>query len=142
MIISAYQVNNVLRVYGDQLRQTRISNRPKNTDTTTPDKISISEGARRKSIIDMVASDIVDKITKNGPNGNVEEEVLKKLENEFGGNLTVSRTGPSELIFKEIDENGETINSLSIEDSKFLSYKLNEITMDAIDKNMVKKSES
>jgi hypothetical protein len=142
MVISAYQVNNVLRVYGDQLRQTRISNRPKNTDTTTPDKISISEGARRKSIIDMVASDIVDKITKNGPNGNVEEEVLKKLENEFGGNLTVSRTGPSELIFKEIDENGETINSLSIEDSKFLSYKLNEITMDAIDKNMVKKSES
>jgi hypothetical protein len=142
MVISAYQVNNVLRVYGDQLRQTRISNRPKNTDTTTPDKISISEGARRKSIIDMVASDIVDKITKNGPNGNIEEEVLKKLENEFGGNLTVSRTGPSELIFKEIDENGETINSLSIEDSKFLSYKLNEITMDAIDKNMVKKSES
>jgi hypothetical protein len=142
MVISAYQVNNVLRVYGDQLRQTRISNRPKNTDTTTPDKISISEGARRQSIIDMVASDIVDKITKNGPNGNVEEEVLKKLENEFGGNLTVSRTGPSELIFKEIDENGETINSLSIEDSEFLSYKLNEITMDAIDKNMVKKSES
>jgi hypothetical protein len=142
MVISAYQVNNVLRVYGDQLRQTRISNRPKNTDTTTPDKISISEGARRKSIIDMVASDIVDKITKNGPNGNIEEEVLKKLGNEFGGNLTVSRTGPSELIFKEIDENGETINSLSIEDSKFLSYKLNEITMDAIDKNMVKKSES
>jgi len=142
MIISAYQVNNVLRVYGDQLKQTRISNRPKNTNTPTPDKISISEGARRKSIIDMVASDIVDKITQNGPNGNIEKEVLKKLENEFGGNLTVSRKGPSELIFKEIDENGETINSLSIEDSEFLSYKLNEITIDAIEKNMVQKSES
>lgn len=142
MIISAYQVNNVLRVYGDQLRQTRIANRPKNTDTATPDKISISEGARRKSIIDMVASDIVDKITRNGPNGNIEKEVFEKLENEFGGNLTVTRKGPSELIFKEIDENGETINSLSIEDSEFLSYKLNEITKDAIGKNMVKKSES
>ena len=142
MIISAYQVNNVLRVYGDQLRQTKISNHPKNTNATTPDKISISEGARRKSIIDMVASDIVDKITRNGPNGNVEQEVFEKLENEFGGNLTVSRKGPSELIFKEIDENGETINSLSIEDSEFLSYKLNEITKDAIGKNMVKKSES
>jgi len=142
MIISAYQVNNVLRVYGDQLRRTRISNLPKNTNAPAPDKISISEGARRKSIIDMVASDIVDKITQNGPKDNIEKEVFKKLENEFGGNLTVSRKGPSELIFKEIDENGETINSLSIEDSEFLSYKLNEITKDAIGKNMVKKSES
>ncbi len=142
MIISAYQVNNVLRVYGDQLRRTRISNRPNNTNASTPDKISISEGARRKSIIDMVTSDIVDKITRNGPKGNIEKEVFEKLENEFGGNLTVSRKGPSELIFKEIDENGETINALSIEDSEFLSYKLNEITKDAIGKNMVKKSES
>ncbi len=141
MIISAYQVNNVLRVYGDQLRQTKISNRPKNTNTATPDKISISEGARRKSIIDMVASGIVDKITRNGPKDNIEKEVFEKLENEFGGNLTVSRKGPSELIFKEIDENGETINSLSIEDSEFLSYKLDEITMDAIEKKMVQKSE-
>jgi hypothetical protein len=142
MIISAYQVNNVLRVYGDQLRQTKISSRPKNTNTATPDKISISEGARRKSIIDMVASDIVDKITQNGPNGNIEKEVFDKLENEFGGNLAISRKGPSELIFKEIDENGETTSSLSIEDSEFLSYKLNEITKDAIGKNIVRKLES
>ena len=39
--------------------------------------------------------------------------------------------------FKVIDGNGETMNSLSIEDSKFLRYKLEEITRDMVDKNMM-----
>ena len=136
MVISAYQVNNVLRVYGDQLRQGRISSRTKNADTPTPDKISISEGARRKSIIDTISSNIVDKITQNGPSENIEKEVFERLENEFGRNLAVNAEKPGEIIFKEINENGETINSLSIEDSEFLSYKLKEITQETVEKNM------
>ena len=46
MLITAYQVNNVLRVYGDQLRHGRVSIRPKNTDSGLPDRISISTKAR------------------------------------------------------------------------------------------------
>ena len=138
MVISAYQVNNVLRVYGDQLRQGRISNRPTNTNTPAPDKISISEGARRKSIIDTISSNIVEKIIQNGPNDTIEKEVFEKLESEFGANLAVSTQNPNEIIFKEINEDGETMNSLSIEDSEFLSYKLKEITQETVQKNMVK----
>lgn len=137
MVISAYQVNNVLRVYGDQLRQSRLSNRPKDTGTQPHDKISISTGARRKTIIDQITSNIVEKITEHGPHDNVEKEVFEKLENEYGGNLTVSGENPNELIFKEIDENGETIKSLSIEDSKFLANQLIEITKETIDNNMM-----
>lgn len=137
MVISAYQVNNVLRVYGDQLRQSRLSTRPKSSATSSPDKISISEGGRRKAIIDKISADIIEKITRFGPNDTVEKEVFEKLESEYGRNLTVIKNGPSELLFKEIDENGETINSLSIEDSNFLSYKLKEITQKTIGNNMV-----
>ena len=137
MIISAYQVNNVLRVYGDQLRQSKISGRPRYNQTAAPDKISISEGARRKAIIDKISSDIVNKIIQNGPYETVEKEVFEKLENEYGKNLIVSQDGSTALVFKEIDEDGETINSLSIEDSNFLSYKLKEITRETIGKNMV-----
>jgi hypothetical protein len=50
--------------------------------------------------------------------------------------LTITGDNPNGLIFKEIDENGETINSLSIEDSNFLTNKLKEITEETIDKNM------
>ena len=136
MIISAYQVNNVLRVYGNQLRYSKVSNQPENTDTRKPDRINISGTARRKSIIDKISSNIVDRITQHGPYEDVEKEVFKKLENEYGGNLAVTGKNPSELIFKEIDENGETINSLSINDSGFLCQKLKEITKETIDKNM------
>lgn len=137
MVISLYQVNNVLRVYGDQLRQNRTSNRSKNGEARSPDRISISAEAKRKTIIDKVTSDIVDKITQYGPHNEVEKEVFKKLENEYGANLTITRKSPTDLIFKIIDKNGETINSLSIEDSEFLRYKLEEITKETVNKNMI-----
>ena len=136
MLITAYQVNNVLRVYGDQLRQGRVTVRQKNADAGFSDKISISTKARRKTIIDNITANIVDKITQYGPFDKVEKEVFEKLENEYGGHLAVTGDNPNGLIFKEIDENGETINSLSIEDSNFLTNKLKEITKETIDKNM------
>lgn len=136
MLITAYQVNNVLRVYGDQLRHGRVVSRPKDMNAGLPDKISISINARRKTIIDNITANIVDKITQYGPHDKVEKEVFEKLENEYGGHLAISEDNSNGLIFKEIDENGETINSLSIEDSNFLTKKLMEITEETIDKNM------
>ena len=137
MVISTYQVNNVLRVYGEQLRQNRLSSRPKAGRTGAPDKISISTEAKRKAVIEKIASDIVERITQYGPNEDVEKEVFKKLEDEYGASLAVSKKNPGDLIFKIIDENGETVNFLSIEDSKFLRYKLEEITKDTVNKNMM-----
>ena len=137
MVISAYQVNNVLRVYGDQLRQNRVSNTPKSSDTRSPDKISISNKAKRKAVVEKIASGIVEKITNYGPHENVEKEVFQKLEDEYGANLVIARDSPANLVFKEIDKNGETINQLSIEDSEFLKYKLEEITKETVDKNMM-----
>ena len=137
MIISSYQINNVLRVYGDQLRQSRISNRPKHAETRSPDRVSLSAEARRKTIIDKITSNVIDRITQHGPHDHVEKEVFEKLENQYGGNLTVSKDSSNDLIFKEINESGETINSLSIEDSQFLTNKLKEITRETINKNMM-----
>jgi len=137
MILSAYQVNNVLRVYGNQLRHSKIYGRPKNTYTCSPDRINISVTARRKATIDHITSNIVNRIIQNGPLDNVEKEVFKKLENEYGGHLAINDKGSSESIFREIDANGETINTLSIEDSDLLSYKLKEITRETVDKTML-----
>lgn len=137
MVISPYQVNNVLRVYGDQLRHNRISSKSKDGNFPQSDKISISTEAKRKSVIDKISSDIIEKITQHGPHDNIEEEVFQKLENEYGANLAITKKSPTDLIFKVIDENGETINSLSIEDSKFLKHKLEEITKETVNNNMM-----
>jgi len=137
MVISTYQVNNVLRVYGNQLRRNGISSKPKDGCVQSPDNVTISADARRKSIINKITSSLVDKITKYGPQDNMEKEVFQKLENEYGVNLAVDIDSPSGLIFKSIDKNGETVNSLSIEDSRLLKYKLEEITRERVDKNML-----
>ena len=137
MVISPYQVNNVLRVYGDQLRHNRIPSKSKDGSIPQSDKISISAEAKRKTVIDKISSDIIDKITQYGPHDNIEKEVFQKLENEYGANLAITKKSPTDLIFKIIDENGETTNSLSIEDSKFLRYKLEEITKETLNDNMI-----
>jgi len=124
MVISAYQINNVLRVYGNLLRQSMISNRSECTDTHTPERISISAKTRRETIIDDIISNIIERITQLGPRDNVEKEIFKKLECKHGNPLVINEDRHNKLIFKEINENGETINSLSIENSKFLTNKL------------------
>jgi len=137
MVIPLYQVNNVLKVYGDQLRQNWTLNTPKVENSRKPDTINISSEAKRRVIVDKVSSEIVGRITKYGPNDDVEKEIFKKLEDQYGANLEVTDKGSSDLIFKVIDDGGETINSLSIEDSKFLQYSLKNITKDLVDKNMM-----
>ena len=52
MGISAYQINNVLRVYKEQLRRGRISTWQRSTDTDVQDKISISIKGGRKTTLD------------------------------------------------------------------------------------------
>lgn len=134
MVISTYQINNVLRVYGDQLRHNRLLGKE---NGRSPDKIDISSETKRKAIVDKIASDIVERITQFGPHENVEKEVFKRLEDEYGAHLAISGKGSTDLIFKVIDEDGETINSLSIEDSKFLRYKLQKIARDTVNRNMM-----
>ena len=140
MVISTYQVNNFLRVYGDQLRQTKISNRPKPSGVRTPDRISISNDGKRRAVVDQIASQIVDRIVQNGPHNDMEKEVFQKLESEYGAQLAVAPKDSNELLFKVIDEENESIRSLSIEDSNFLSHKLKAITQETVGKNMADKS--
>jgi hypothetical protein len=137
MVISSYQVNNVLRVYGDQLRQGRAARKISDTSHSSEDRLEISAGAKRKALIDRIASKIVDRILQDGPHDEVEKEVFKKLQDEYGAPLTVSPEETKGFVFRVIDEKGDALHSLSIEDSNFLTQKLKEITKETVDKNMI-----
>lgn len=136
MVLSAYQINNVLRVYSEQLRQLRISGKPKSGSTSLPGKINTLAQAKRKTIMDKLASTIIERIAHYGAHHNIEKEPFQKLKDQHRANLESPKGGQNELIFKVIDENGETMNSLSVEDSRFLQYNLEEIAKDTVDKNM------
>jgi hypothetical protein len=63
----------------------------------------------------------------------VEKKVFKRLESEHEKPLAINKDRHNELIYIEIDGNSGTINSLSIEDSKFLTNKLMEIIISEAD---------
>ena len=123
MGITPYQINNVLRVYGEQLRRGRVLKRQRFADTNKPDKISISVKVRQESIVTEL-------------NDNAENTVLRKLESEHEKPLPNNAGRHYGLIFKEVDENGETINSFSVENSILLTNKLKESTNEVVEKNM------
>ena len=141
MVISSYHVINVLRVYGDQLRQRRNSDGSNNSEKGSHDRISFSDMAKRRVIVNKIATDIVQKITNFSPEENIEQELPKNLEKEYGVRVDFTRQGPNDLLFKIIDENGETLNSLSIENSEFLRYKLEEIDKETTEKSQKSESE-
>ncbi len=128
MPISPHQVNNVLRVYGDQLRQTRITKQPAGVDTDEPQRIGISAKTRREAIIDGIAANIIKRITQSESHNKTAAAVFGNLENEHEKPATIRKDRPRRLIFKEIDGNAETVNSLSLKDSKLLTQKLSIIT--------------
>jgi len=140
MTISTHQIHNVLRAYSKQLSQSRRLSRNSNKGAAEPqqaDRISISAQARRQAVIDKVTSDVINRIINGSPRAELEQEVFKQLEDEYGNSLSINRKD-SELVFKVIDkEKGEVTKTLSLEDSKFLQDRLEKITKDTINKQMV-----
>jgi hypothetical protein len=138
MHISTYHIHNVLKAYGKQLSLSR--RRGENTHGITPnrtDSITISSEARRKAVIEKVAEDVVERIVRFGPRDAMEQDVFEELEGEYGSNLAMGGDS-TELVFKVIDkENGEEMKTLSIEDSRFLKRRLEEITRDKVNDNMI-----
>ena len=138
MSISTYQIHNILRAYGKHLSQSRRLLCSKGiAESKRADRISISAQARRKAVIDKVTSDIIERIIREGPRDDIEQEAFKQLEDEYGNSLSV-KNDESELVFKVIaKEKGEETKTLSMEDSKFLKDRLKEITKSKIDDQMI-----
>lgn len=138
MHISTYQVHNVLRAYGKQLSLSKRAARNKNVmPPNRSDNITISAEARRKAIIEKVTTDIVERIVRFGPQDVTEQEAFRELEDEYGNNLVLEEDKGPGLVFKVIDkEKGEETRTLSIEDSKVLRDRLEEITKTKVDANM------
>lgn len=65
-MISTYQIRNVLRVYGNDLKKrAMIQKENQDQKDTPPDSISISEEARNKEVMSRISNNIVSQITRN-----------------------------------------------------------------------------
>lgn len=138
MHIPSHQIHNVLKVYSKQLSQTRMIERQKELDRKHPaDNVNISAEAKRQSIIDKVAADIVERITGSGPQNEIEKGIVSKLEGELGQPVEFNPRRDEKFTFNVINGNNEkTTNTLEIENSMFLIKRLEQLAKEAVDKNM------
>lgn len=120
MVISSYYINNVLRVYGEQLKNgkkarvpMRISNRPNDT----PDTIKISSEGKKRYLTEKMVFELIGRISNSnsGTAGEIDNSILKEIENELGTTIKIKEDA-DELKFKIIDEKGETIKTISGKD--------------------------
>lgn len=110
MHVPSYQINNVLKVYSKQVSQGKALNHQKNLgldNAPTHDKITLSSEGKRKSVIDKVASDIINRLTSPDTSGSREIEVAAQVRKEKGGGSEVERKKNGRFVYNYIGEDNE-----------------------------------
>lgn len=137
MVISTYQLNTVLRVYGNQLRQGRMSPHTNTGQTRSPDSVNITAGTRREAVIEKVVSGMMERIAGNGPQNPDEMTAFSQLEQEFGQSLILSRNSGNQFQFKAVSDNGSNAFDIPTETSNHLVTQLNTYLTDIVSQNMI-----
>ena len=139
MYISSYQMHNVLADYTKRLEKNRVSKAQRPAGAKSPvDRINISVGGKRQVVIDKVASNIVDRIKRFGPQNDVDREIVNQLKDEIATEGKFEGQDAVEFVFNVIDgKTDKTTNKLTAEDSSVLLKRLEKLTKEAVDKNMV-----
>ncbi len=137
MVISTYQLNTVLRVYGNQLRQGRISPHTGTGQAKSPDTVNITAGNRRDAVVDKVVSGMMERIAGRGPQNSDEISAFDRLEKEFGRPLILSRKNSNHFVFKAVSDRGNTAIDMPAETSDHLVSRLTNYLTDIVSQNMI-----
>ncbi len=138
MQIPSYQIQNVLKVYSRQFSQGKLLRKNKFSDAgkVSADSVSLSSEGKRQTIIDKVASSIVDKIINEGPNEKDKAQITDPIEKELGKKIDFTK-GRNQFFYTSVDENNNKIvQNLSVEDSKFVVERMTELARQVADSNM------
>jgi hypothetical protein len=137
MLVSSYQIHNVLNVYSKQLSQDRNAQKLKpENENQPPDQINLSTEGKRKAIIERVAQDILNKISRYGTKSEMRTQE-QDLSRENAKSVTDSdKKKETGFVFNVIDElNKKTKTALSVKDTKFLIDRLEQLAKDAVEKD-------
>ncbi|MCF8075204.1 MAG: hypothetical protein K9K63_02010 [Desulfotignum sp.] len=137
MVISTYQLNTVLRVYGNQLRQGRISPHTNTGQSRSPDSVNIAAGSKRDAVVEKVVSGMMDRIADSGPRNPDETTAFRRLEQEFGQGLILSRKNGNQFQFKAVSDTANTAIDIPAKTSDNLVERLNTYLADIVSQNMV-----
>lgn len=141
MTISSQQIHNVLRTYGKQLRRGLQLNRAKQAESgEASDKVSISSQAKRMMVVERVAEEIQLRLADPSTStGQVEQQILAGLSEEYGQPLRLGFDPVhGRFKFDVVDEStGETVKSLTPEETEQMNQRLVQITRETVDRTML-----
>ncbi|MFH1140015.1 MAG: DVU0524 family FlgM-associated protein [Pseudomonadota bacterium] len=142
MTITSHQIQSVLRTYGKQLRRGMRLNRIKSAESgQAVDKLDISPEARRRQVVERVASEMVYRLSD--PEARTEGvglEIVNELSQDYGQPLTMSyNEEEGDFEFMAVDsESGQIIDEVDPGEKEKLNRRLMEITRKKVDQTMVK----
>jgi hypothetical protein len=137
MFVSSYQIHNVLNVYSKQLSQDRNAQKLKaENEKQPPDQIKLSTEGKRRAIIERVAQDILNKISRYGAKSEMRTQEQDLSREKAKSSLESDNKKETGFVFNVIDDlNKKTKTALSVKDTKFLLDRLEQLAKDAVDKD-------
>jgi len=137
MLVSSYQIHNVLNVYSKQLSQAKAVQKEKTeTKKTLSDQINLSAEGKRRATIERVAEDILNKIYSYSRSGKIMANAQGlPLEKEKKHTESDSKKEKA-FEFNFIDVlNRKTKTELSVKDTNFLVGRPEEPAKEAVEKD-------
>jgi hypothetical protein len=143
MYIHGYQIHNVLNVYRKQLSHGPVANNNQNVRRSgTKDHVKIASDGQRQSLIDKISTEIVERISQNGPENQFGNTLANQLIHKSQQTAGLPANTVSDFKYTVIDENNHKItNSLTIRGLNVNSKDPDAKTEKEIDNNQNSKAE-
>ena len=134
MLVSSYQIHNVLNVYSKQLSEDRNAQKLKPKMSKQPsDQIKLSTEGKRKSTIERVAREIINKISHYGSEGQTRPPEQDTPRENAANSLESDNKTETGFVFNVIDNlNKKTKTALSVQDTKFLIDRLEQLAKETV----------
>jgi hypothetical protein len=138
MFVPSYQMHNVLNVYSKQLRHNMTSATKKNLSEKLPvDQVSLTPEGKRRTTIEKVSKDILEKITRFVTQKRVDQQPGERAQEEVQKETATDGTNESAFVYNVIDTiNQKRRNTLSVENSSFLIKRFEPLSNEDADKKM------
>ena len=138
MFVPSYQMHNVLNVYSKQLRHNMTSATRKNLSEKLPvDQVSLTPEGKRRTTIEKVSKDILEKITRFVTQNRVDQQPGERAKEEVEKETATDDTKESTFVYNVIDTiNQKRRNTLSVENSSFLIKRFEQLSNEDADKKM------
>ena len=129
MHVPDYQMHNVINVYSKQLRQ-NVAKKRRNKVLQRPrmDQIKIRPEGKRKTTIEKVSRDILEKISHYSSSKEYRQQIIEQAKVPSNEEASLHKSESKNFVFNEINAiNQKSKNSLSVNDSSFLIKKFEQL---------------